>query len=278
LREKTDRRAELALCEAAFYGITMKISVIIPNYNSGKYLGKCLDSVFRQTYQDFEVIVADGHSTDNSAEILKRFQKLRKNLKVVYRVSKGTSDNINAGMKLATGDVVGYLCADDAYEPNCLETVAEYFRKPEVQWAYGKSKIIDGEGREIRRLITKAKEIFQKRYSYVALQCVDFIVQLTVFLRRQFYQQVGEYNVDLKYGMDYDYCLRAGRVSKPVFIDEYLANWRAHSESTSEKEHVAEAKQAFEIQKRYSKWWLRSIQRKVRLLTILLYWVMSKSK
>ena len=252
----------------------MKISVVIPNYNSGKYLEKCLNSVFSQTYKDFEVIVADGHSTDNSAEILKKFQKRHKNLKVIFRVSKGTSDNINAGMKLATGNIVGYLCADDTYEPKCLEAVAKCFERPEIQWVYGKSKIIDGEGREIRKFVTKAKEIFQKRYSYTALQCVDFIVQLTVFVRREFYQKIGEYDVNLKYSMDYDYCLRAGKESKPMFIDEYLANWRAHSESTSEKEHVAEARQAFGIQKRFSGWWFRPIQWKVYLLTILLYWVM----
>ena len=256
----------------------MKISVIIPNYNSGKFLEKCLDSVFNQTYDAFEVIVADGHSTDNSPQILKRYQKLHKNLKVIYRVSKGISDNINAGMKLATGDVVGYLCADDTYEPKCLEIVAQYFKQPIVQWVYGKSKIIDSEGREIRRFVTKVKELFQKRYTYIDLQCVDFIVQLTVFLRRQFYQQIGEYNVDLKFGMDYDYCLRAGKVSKPMFIDWYLANWRAHSESTSEKEHVAEARQALGIQKRFSGWWFRPIQYGVYLLTILLYWVVSKLK
>jgi len=256
----------------------VKISVIIPNYNSGKFLEKCLNSVFNQSYDNFEVIVADGHSTDNSPEILKRFQQLHENLKVVYRVSKGTSDNINAGMKLAIGDIVGYLCADDTYEPNCLETVAEYFRQPIVQWVYGKSKIIDGEGKEIRKLVTKAKEALQKRYSYTALQCVDFIVQLTVFARRQFYQQVGEYNVNLKYGMDYEFCLRAGKESNPVFIDAYLANWRAHGESTSEKEHVAEAKQALGIQKRYSKWWFRPIQYCVYGLTVLLYWVMGKWK
>ncbi len=145
-----------------------------------------------------------------------------------------------------------------------------------MQWAYGKSKIIDGEGREIRRLVTKAKEVFQKRYSYTALQCVDFIVQLTVFLRRQFYQQIGEYNVNLKYGMDYDYCLRAGKVRTPVFIDICLANWRAHGESTSEKEHMAEALQAFGIQKRYSRWWFRPAQYGVYSLTVLLYWIMGR--
>jgi len=254
----------------------MKISVIIPNYNSGKYLAQCLDSVFSQSYKNFEVIVADGHSTDSSPQILKRYQKLHKNLKVVYRESKGISDNINAGMKLATGDIVGYLCADDIYEPQCLEMVAECFKNPKVQWVYGKSKIIDSEGKEERSLVTKGKEIFQKRYSYTSLQCVDFIVQLTVFSRKQFHQKVGEYDVGLKFGMDYDYCLRAGKVSKPIFIGWYLANWRAHSESTSEKEHVAEAKQAFNIQRRYSKWYFRPIQYCVYALTVLLYWIMSK--
>jgi len=256
----------------------MKISVVIPNYNSGKYLERCLDSVFSQDYDNYEVIVADGRSTDNSKWILKRYQKLHKNLIVVFRDSLGQSDNINAGMQLAVGEVVGYLCADDTYDAHCLKTVAKCFKNQKVEWAYGKSRIIDGEGKEIRRFVTRLKETFQKRYSYTTLQCLDYIVQLAVFARQRFYQQVGKYDVKLKYSMDYDYCLRAGEVSKPMFINEYLASWRAHGESVSEKEHKAEAKQAFGIQCKYSRWWLRPIQLKVYLLTVLLYWIMSRLK
>lgn len=254
----------------------MKISVIIPNYNSGKYLEKCLDSIFRQSYRNFEVIVVDGYSIDNSIEILKRYEKQHRNLHLLFTRTQGESSHINVGMEKADGDIVAYLCADDTYEPTCLEMVVQYFINSKTQWVYGKSKIINGDDKEVRHLVTMAKEFFQKRYSYTALQCVDFIVQLTVFMRREFYQQIGEYNIKLKYGMDYDYCLRAGKKDTPVFIDSYLANWRAHSESTSEKEHQAEALQALRIQRRYSRWQFRPIQWIVYSLTVLLYWAMSR--
>lgn len=254
----------------------MKISVIIPNYNSGKYLEKCLDSIFRQSHRNFEVIVVDGYSTDNSVEILKKYKKLHKNLYVIFTRTQGESAHINVGMERADGDIVAYLCADDTYEPTCLETVVRYFINTKTQWVYGKSKIINGDDKEVRRFVTSAKEVFQRRYSYTALQCVDFIVQLTVFMKRELYQEIGDYNTELKYGMDYDCCLRAGGKSKPVFIDTYLANWRAHSESISEKEHKAEALQALRIQKRYSKWQFRPIQWCVYSLTVLLYWLMGK--
>lgn len=254
----------------------MKLSIIIPSYNSGKYLEKCLNSIFVQSYRNFEVIVVDEYSTDNSLEILTRLHKLHKNLHIVLTRIKGQSAHINIGMERAKGDVVAYMCADDIYEPRCFELIAKCFENPEVQWAYGKSKIIDGEGKEIRSIVTKAKEFFQKRYSYTTLQCVDYIVILTVFSRRQFQQQVGEYNANLKYGMDYDYCLRAGKKSRPIFIDKYLASWRAHGGSTSEKEHKAEAKQALGIQRRFSRWWFRPIQWCTYSLTVSLYWLMSK--
>jgi len=252
----------------------MKISVIIPNYNSGKYLEKSLDSIFGQEYKDVEVIVVDGGSTDNSLEILRKYQGVYSDLRVHHTETEGQVDHINTGMALARGDIVSWLCADDTYEPGCFDTIAERFGRPEVQWVYGRVKIIDEAGTEVRGIVTKAKEVLQPVYSYPALQCVCFISEPSVFMRRNFYERIGEYDKNLPLTADYDYWLRAGKLSAPMFIDQHLANWRAHGGSTSVNSYRTQMVQAYRVQRQYSGWCLSPVQWVVCWATICLYKVL----
>jgi glycosyltransferase involved in cell wall biosynthesis len=252
----------------------MRFSIIIPNYNSGKYLAKSLDSIFKQTFKDFEVIVADGYSTDNSMEIIKKYQKVHDNLYVYLTESSGEVAHINYGMSKARGEIVSWLCADDSYEHDCLEVVNEYFKNLTTQWVYGKVKIINDRDNEVRGIVTNAKEVIQPRYQYYNLQCVCFISEPSVFMRRRFYQEIGEYDNRLALTADYDYWLRAGKLSHPVFIDHHLANWRAHDGSTSVNNYKLQMIQAYEVQKRYSGFWLRPIQWLICKSEIALYKIM----
>jgi glycosyltransferase involved in cell wall biosynthesis len=251
----------------------MKISIVIPSLNCAKYLPRTLDSIFNQSYKDFEVIVVDGYSTDGTHGIIKDYKMVHGDkLRIIYRKPLGQSDAINQGMFQTIGDIVTYLNADDTYNIECLGRVNRYFEMyGDLQWVYGKGNIIDKDGDEVRGLVTNLKGIVQPRYSYTALQCVCFIVQPTVFMRKSFYHCVGEFNTELKYSMDYDYWLRAGQLSTPMFIDKHLANWRCHSEALSVREYSKQAQEAFDIQKRYSSKWLRLIQWKVKVLTNMLY-------
>jgi glycosyltransferase involved in cell wall biosynthesis len=254
----------------------MKLSIIIPAYNSEKFLGECLKSIFSQNYPNFEVIAVDAYSTDKTGKIFQEYLKhYPKKLHVVFRKPQGEYDAVNVGMEKATGDIVAYIDTDDTYEPKCFEQVVEAFeRNADVLWLYGKGKVIDEKGYESRGIITAIKELFWSRYSYWSYQCFNYIVQPTVFMRKTFYNKIGKFNTLLKYDSDYEYWLRAGKITKPVFIDKYLASWRAHSGSISVKEYRPEAKEAFAIQRRFSKWWLRPTQWKVCWGTIFLYWVM----
>lgn len=262
----------------------MKVSIVIPNYNTGKYLGKCLESIFSQGYNDFEVIVVDGYSNDESEKVLTRYEhKWPGKFRWVLRDRRGEVDAINYGMGLTTGDIVAFLDADDTYEKDCFKWVARTFSDfPDVSWLYSKAKIIDSNDKEARRLISRAKEVLQSRYSYNSLLCVDYIVQPTVFMRKSLWEQAVLNNPAYKYSFDYECWLRLGHAGhKPAFIDRHLANWRAHSESISVQEYKAEARQALEIARRYSKangkGWLLPIQWLVYVCTVGLYWLMSKS-
>jgi glycosyltransferase involved in cell wall biosynthesis len=258
----------------------MQISIVVPTYNSGKYVERTLDSIFSQGYHKTDVLVVDGGSKDETLNILKRY-KIRYPIEFNYIVlpPKGEPDAINQGMKMVNGEVVAFLDSDDTYYPDTLKLVSEYYQKhPDVMWTYGKAHIIDSDDRIIRHEITKVKELFQPRYSYSALLCVDFITQPTVFWRREAWKETGMFNTNYKFSFEYDYWCRLGKKYKPGFINEYLANWRANSQAISEQSgaHVEEAWQAYKIATGYSGFWLKPLQWVFRNLQIATYLIVGQ--
>lgn len=103
----------------------MKISIIIPIFNSEKYIEKCLESVLQQTYTDFEIICIDDGSTDNTWNILKKFKNLDKRIVAFQTLNKGRSSARNFGMKVASGEYLAFLDSDDELEENALEILTE---------------------------------------------------------------------------------------------------------------------------------------------------------
>lgn len=98
-----------------------KISVIVPVYNTQKYLDICLDSIISQTFEDFEVICINDGSTDNSLKLLERYSEFDKRIKVYTTKNQGLSEARNTGLKLSTGDYVTYIDSDDWISPVMLE-------------------------------------------------------------------------------------------------------------------------------------------------------------
>ena len=97
-----------------------KFSIIIPVYNVEKYLKKCLDSVFNQTYKDYEVIVVNDGTKDNSMDIVKDYA-----VKVINQKNQGLSAARNAGVKKATGDYLIFLDSDDYWEKGLLKELSK---------------------------------------------------------------------------------------------------------------------------------------------------------
>lgn len=207
----------------------MKISVVTPSFNQGKYIERTILSVLTQKGDfDLEYIIIDGGSTDNTLEII---QKYRKELLWLSEKDRGQSDAINKGFSVATGDTFAWLNSDDTYEPGALAEVAEMYKQFSFQWCFGNCRIIDEEDREIRRLITSYKISESKRYSCKRLLSKDFISQPAVFFTRNVYQEIGPLDLNCVYSMDYDYWLRIGKKYHPHYIDQFLANFRWHGQS-----------------------------------------------
>ena len=127
------------------------VSVIIPNYNHARYLEQRLDSVLNQTYQNFEVIILDDHSTDNSLEVINRY-KDNPHIKqiVVNETNSGsTFKQWDKGIHLATGDIIWIAESDDYCELNLLdELVRIYTSKPDMAYVYTTSIMVDENGKK----------------------------------------------------------------------------------------------------------------------------------
>jgi glycosyltransferase involved in cell wall biosynthesis len=112
-----------------------KISIVTPSYNQGKYIEETIRSVIMQGYPNLEYIVIDGGSTDNTVEIIKKYQN-----NISYWVSekdKGQTHAINKGFEKATGDIVAYLNSDDVYMPYSFSVVADIMTRWDISWLAG---------------------------------------------------------------------------------------------------------------------------------------------
>ncbi len=239
-----------------------KISIAIPSYNMAGFIEETIQSIINQDYSNFECIVMDGGSNDGTLDILRKYEN---RIVWVSEKDRGQSDAINKGFKQASGDIFAYINADDAYEEGCFQKVADYFGKnPTIKWVYGKCKIINEKGLEIRKLINSYKYFWQKRYSYNRLLILDFIAQPAVFWRKELTDEIGLFDVEKQFSMEYEYWLKAGSKYDPGFIDDYLARFRVHPGSKGSLSMATATKVALDDSKSFArvqgKWFLIPLQ------------------
>jgi glycosyltransferase involved in cell wall biosynthesis len=192
--------------------------------NSAATLPETLDSVRGQGYPRIEHIVVDGGSKDQTLKLLEAAPDVR----WISEADEGRVDAVNKGFRMATGDVVGWLNADDRYEPGALHAVGEALaRTPGAAWASGYCRIIDGEGREIRRAITAYKNFLLRRWTLGLYLTQNFVADPATFVRRSAVDAVGPLDPAYRTSHDYDLWLRVARTfGPPVILRRPLASFR----------------------------------------------------
>jgi glycosyltransferase involved in cell wall biosynthesis len=208
----------------------MKISIITTNYNSGKYLERTIQSILNQKGNfELEYIITDGGSTDNSLDIIKKYKD---KLKYLSEKDNGQSDGINKGLKMATGDIVAFLNADDTYTEGTLDKVSKYFKNdPECMWLTGYCRIVDENDKEIRKFVTEYKNRKLRKFSFNQLLIEDSVSQPATFWRRKLLDEVGYIDESLHFAMDQDLWARFAKKYKLHLIQEYLAEFRFTSDT-----------------------------------------------
>jgi glycosyltransferase involved in cell wall biosynthesis len=199
------------------------LTVVTPCLNAAATIGETLESVRSQAYPGVEHVVMDGGSTDGTLDIVRSFD----GVELVSEPDGGRVEAANKGAARAGGEVVAWLNADDRYEPGALLRVGRALaERPEAPWATGYCRIIDGDGKEIRKGVTAYKNWLLRHYSMSLHLTQNFVSDPATFVRRSALQRAGPLDPSFLTAHDYDLWLRVARLGRPVVIREYLSSFR----------------------------------------------------
>lgn len=218
----------LKLCDVSL----PKITVVVPTFNQGKYIGETLQSIVDQGYPNLELIVIDGGSTDQTLEVVEQYKE-----HIDYFVSeqdKGQSDAINKGFKQATGDVYTWLNSDDQFLPDALFSVGLEFSLNKVDMVIGICEVYQ-DGKIINRHLTSNENFFPLKDILdldSGWNAGQFVYQPEAFFTADLWHRAGGHvKVDHYYSMDYElwsrFSLSEARIK---VIGSSLINFRAHEE------------------------------------------------
>jgi len=206
------------------------LTIITPALNCVRTVRRALDSVAEQDYDRLEHIVIDGGSTDGTLDVVRGFEGVR----WTSEPDDGLSHALNKGLRMARGDIIGWLNADDFYLPGALVRAAGAFAsRPQAEWASGPCLIVDADGTQIRAPITAYKNALLRRYSLRSLLVQNFIAAPSTFVRTSALREIGGFDERFGLSMDYDAWLKLARRGDPVILSEPLAAFRMAEGSLS---------------------------------------------
>jgi glycosyltransferase involved in cell wall biosynthesis len=200
-----------------------RISLVTPSYQQAEYLERTIRSVLDQGYPNLEYRVQDGGSTDGSVDIIRKYEKQLTSW--TSAKDGGQTEAINAGLRSASGDIVGWLNSDDTLAPRALWRIAEYYQKnPGVDLLYGHTWQIDANDAVLTRLVsvpTSADELIHFTPNVFS--------QPGTTWRRRVHERIGYLDESLNYVMDCDFWIRAAQQCRLHCLPVHLGNLRIYA-------------------------------------------------
>jgi glycosyltransferase involved in cell wall biosynthesis len=179
-----------------------RLSIVTPSYSQGRFIEETIRSILLQGYPNLEYIIIDGGSTDNTVEIIRKYEPW-----LAYWVSepdRGQSDAINKGLARASGEIAAWLNCDDIYLPRASLTVAKCLAEhPHAALLYGGALFVNDTGNRVQ--LGRVREFDPNR------PCETTISQPAAFFRRLAFWEVGGLDIDLHYRMDLDLWIKMAR-------------------------------------------------------------------
>ena len=220
-----------------------KVTVYIPSHNYGKYVERAIESVLKQTMDDWELLVIDDGSTDNTADVISKYGD-RTKVNVVTQENKGLNVTNNVALRLARGDYVMRLDADDFLDENCLALLSNVLdTKPDVGLVYPDYYHVDERGDVVE--LVRRKKIGEE------VELLDLPAHgACTMIRREVLLRLGSYSEEFQCQDGYDIWLRMIRTCNPYNVNLPLFYYRKHSTSlTRDEERLHDTRR--EIKRRF---------------------------
>lgn len=208
---------------------TPRVSIVLPTYNGAAYLAESIQSCLDQTFSDFELIIVDDASTDETPAIIAKFAARDPRVRSLrHETNQRLPGGLNTGCAAARGEYFTWTSDDNRYLPGALaELVAALDREPSLAHVYADCEVIDEEGRVLSE--EQAMEPVQLVTGYDGLGVACFLY------RRSVYEQIGSYAADLVLAEDYDYWLRIFAARLPMrHLHRSLYQYRRHARSLTD--------------------------------------------
>jgi len=220
------------------------ISIITPTYNCGAYIRDCIESVIAQGYEPFEHIIMDNCSQDETIAILKEYPHIQ----WVSEPDEGEAQALNKALRLAKGDIIGWLNADDLYEPGAFDAVGNEMKSGAGKHVfYGRTIFLD-----------ELDELLYEDQPPTSLELQDLLMfwrqplrQPSMFYSGEAVRAIGEYREDYNYSIDYDYWLRLSSRYAFMYVDKALSRARHRPGSKSRGTVYPQFLSAYEVSEPY---------------------------
>ncbi|MCY6353988.1 glycosyltransferase [Clostridium sp. ZS2-4] len=223
------------------------VSIIIPTLNSKQYISQAIQSILNQSYKDYEIIIVDDGSADNTYEELKKYED---KIKYYYKKNGGVASARNYGMLKANGEYICFLDADDMYKEEKLKEQVEFLENnPEIDVVYNNVDVVDEELNFIN--ILKSEGVYENRKDFLTMLLVRQIIPgpASIMIRRKCVESGIKYNEEYRHAEDYDFTLKLAKKFNVGYIPKSLYIYRRH-QSNLTNEHKKQFNNEIEIIKK----------------------------
>ena len=203
-----------------------KVSVIIPTYNCAHYLEQAIESAMNQTYRDLEIIVLDDGSTDDTTQVVRKYEA---SIRYIRQDNRGLPAARNHAIESSSGELIALLDADDWWEPTKLaEQVSILVEDPELCLVYSDLEVVFDDGSIIPSFLS-SRPLAASGYVFDQLLQSGFIIPSTVLLRRIYLEQAGMFDESMRSHEDIDLWLRMCQRWRVAFVRKPLTHRRQGS-------------------------------------------------
>ena len=234
-----------------------EISIVLPVYNGAKYLRESIDSCLAQTFRNWELIVVNDCSTDESGAIAEEYAAKDERIRIIHNETNlKLPASLNAGFRQAKGEYLTWTSDDNRYLPHALQRMIDFLQnQPKYQMVCAAFEYIDGEGKNLNRTVIPL--------SYPQI-CGNSVGACFLYTRKV-YEAIGEYDTSYFLAEDYDYWLRIDKQFQMGLIKDVLYCYRGHPQSLSTERRTEIENATIELKRKYWKDYLPALSRGNRI-------------